>query len=48
MVSPLVMRIRFPPDITGTLTLHGQVVGRKWPVQPESATASSKGVVTRV
>ena len=48
MVSPLGMPTCFPPYRTGTLLFHGQAVGRKWLVHPDSATSSSKGGVTRV
>ena len=48
MVSPLGMRTRFPPCTTETLLLHGQVAGRKWLVQPESATNNYTGGVTSV
>ena len=47
MVSPLGMHTRFLPYETETFSLHGEVVGRKWLVQPDSATASSKDGVTR-
>ena len=48
MVSPFAMRTRFTPCNTATLLSHGQVAGRKWLVQPDSATASSKGGFTSV
>ena len=48
MVSPLGMRTIFPPCNTATLLPHGQVDGRKWLVQPESATVNSTGGVTSV
>ena len=48
MVSPMSMRTNFPPYRTGTLSLHGQLVGRKLLVQSELTTSSSKGEVTRV
>ena len=48
MVSPLGMRTQFTPWTTATLLSHGQVAGRKWILQPESATAKSTGGVTSV
>ena len=48
MVSPFGMRTRFPPSSTASLLSHGKVAGRKWLVQPESATASSTDGVTSV
>ena len=48
MVYPLGMRTRLPPWTTATLLSHEQVDGRKWLVQPESATAKSSGGVNSV
>ena len=48
MVSPLGMHTQFLPWTTSTLLLHGQVAGRKWIVQPESATENYTGGVTTV
>ena len=48
MILPLGVCTQFPPYMTGTFSFHVQVVGMKWLVQPKSATASSKGGVTRV
>ena len=48
MVSPFGMHTPFPPCNTATLLSHGQIVGRKWLVQPELETASSKGGFTSV
>ena len=48
MVSLLGMRTCFSPYRIGTLSSHGQALGIKWLVHPESSTASSKGGVTRV
>ena len=48
MVYPLYIRTRFSPWTTETLLSHGKVAGRKWLVQPESATANYIGRVTSV
>ena len=47
-VYPLGMRTRLPLWTTATLLSHVQVAGRKWLVQPESATANSTGGVNSV
>ena len=47
MVLLLGMRTHFLPYKTGTLSLHGEVVGRKWLVHPKLDTARSKDGVTR-